>query len=61
MGKKDETKDDAVEFGATFLYHPDKAPEGELFEDQDAHDAALKDGYVDTPAKFGKADDKKKK
>jgi hypothetical protein len=59
MGKKDDTE--KAEFPATFLYHADQAPQGQVFEDQDAHDAALKDGWVDTPAKFGKADEKKAK
>jgi hypothetical protein len=54
-------EDKKAEFPATFLYHAEKAPQGEVFTDEDAHAAALKDGYVDTPAKFGKADEKAEK
>lgn len=53
MAKKDE-----VAFPATWLYHAEKAPEGQMFEDADAHDAALADGWVDTPAKFGEKAEK---
>lgn len=47
-------QDEKPAFPPVCLYHVDEAPEGKVFENQADHDAAVKAGWVDTPAKFPK-------